>query len=532
MNDDYEPPATTLETLPNELLSSIFSHFSPSDPVPLLSRRLLPFFRAHLYGSVRMQCSKVKLFLRTVQSRNELTEKTHTLVLDARSSDIARDTLLEVLCSLPTLKSFTILNDRHPKWPLELDYDDLMELASIRSYLVTAFARRGWWTSKWPIGPNPRLAQSETGWFPSTTGEGDFAVERSRGSHDLSIRFFACSYHNLSLSKYLRARTIKKLHLTAYTVPYVLGILRNLARPEIITHLAVVVEHGPMPCHLLTRFTSLSHLSLGSSEMITSTVFFDSIRALPLKSLHFGLLTPVSTDNVIEFLSCSTSATRAAPLENLILDNIFTQSPLESDEDEADVGEWTFPEWTNDCPRVGVEHLQSLCTRLGIALSGTTFDGLEIELRTEAYERAAARHIAAVIRRSAKRRQAKLDETEAEAESTSDEDEGQRWSDESDNADEFEDGGSDDDAVKEPGADDGNDASEEEDEVEEDGVYDATIIPGLSAEESEELGLSYEDEHEGLCGCDLRYDHCGEFAQAKGWKLEENVKKSLDSSLV
>jgi hypothetical protein len=206
------------------------------------------------------------------------------------------------------------------------------------------------------------------------------------------LRYFADRSRDSQIYKLLASTPLSHVQLVVFTHSVHLDrLLSSIGHPSLLTHLSLLSFNGnqttiPKKLDFHLRFENLTHLALAGTALPTSPEFYTSIRQSSLKSLHIGPRTSLRIQLLINLFSIP-SKPIVKSLKRLILDNINARAPTEAEEDTAHYNDWVFPKWTVDCPRAKVEELKKLMMRLGIAIGGTTFRGLEV-FESEAYEAA------------------------------------------------------------------------------------------------------------------------------------------------
>jgi len=138
---------------------------------------------------------------------------------------------------------------------------------------------------------------------------------------------------------------------------------------------------------ILLRFPNLTHLALCATSLPTSSIFYESLRRLPLEFLHFGYETSVRIQLLIDLFS---NTPRITTMKRLTLDNIAAYAPTEEEEDEANLNDWVLPVWTDECSEEKVWELKRLAEQSGIETRGETFLALSL-VDSEAYRAALKR---------------------------------------------------------------------------------------------------------------------------------------------
>ncbi|GAA5821961.1 hypothetical protein JCM11251_004798 [Rhodosporidiobolus azoricus] len=172
------------------------------------------------------------------------------------------------------------------------------------------------------------------------------------------------------------------------------AILAALPRPD---HLATLdlssVDQAPNYADLrdvvpfVRRCTQLKKLSLTGSFLISPTLL-TVLKPLPLEALEFGIDTPVSPYQLLDFLRPSCYA---ISLSLLHLDNIFAVRGKETNPDDAvdvyidDDGlpevppGWNPPEWIQGWDADYAEAVKMAALAAKILLVGSTFEAADIE---------------------------------------------------------------------------------------------------------------------------------------------------------
>jgi hypothetical protein len=246
----------------------------------------------------------------------------------------------------------------------EQERDDIFDWSILRDRL------EGGWTN-----PEEELYQSEF--------RQQVVVELKKTSRaSFGLRYFSVTTER-QINQVLRTTPLSHLELVVFTHKIHLDdLLPYIGHPSLLKHLSlfsfdVVFSTTAQKTDLLLRFPNLTHLSLGGTSLPTSLEFYDSLRQLPLESLHFGPHSSVRIQFVIDLLS-DTSKPKLSTLKRLILDNFEIRLPPE-EEDEFEDGSWdpASKPWPDDCSKVKTRELRDLAIKLGIEIGGTTFEALE-----------------------------------------------------------------------------------------------------------------------------------------------------------
>jgi len=470
------PPCLT--SLPNELLDHIFDSYDTSYILPPINSRLLPFHQSQLFRSPILTESKYRRFKVALDSNEKLKDYVRAFELEFRPMasrkpvqvSPTRQNLSEVLASLPNLESFTLRARPqiiHALLPSIEHFKKNPKLTSILakpwvegSALVGLDWRDAFRCSK------THDAQDEEGLDDLIGNSADdvlgplvFEVTRQRDSSTFGLRYCAYMLFGKDFEEAFRALPITNLQITLLAPPSNLSdFLSCLADPSALQHLSLMllnpgINLSSTLLHVLATFTGLEHLSYSGRIFPSSSAFFDILRQLPLKSLEFGPNSDVDVQALTILLSHRRQPARI-DLKRLILNNFEADVP--EDEEDADVGEWTVPEWTETCSKEGVEKLRIVAKGLGIETAGTTFLGLNIE-DSEAYQDALER------------------EEEEESE-------------------------------------------EESDEEEEEESYYRRGHGGYRDYDDDSDSDYHAERHEDVCGCHHSYRMCWKYADMQGWE--------------
>jgi len=256
---------------------------------------------------------------------------------------------------------------------------------------------------------------------------------RRRSGSSFALRYFSEICTETEIDRLIRSTPLSRIHIVLCTHKSHLDrLLSNVGHLSLLTCLSLFSYDSTLsttapPIDFLLRFPNLTHLALGGTSLPTSLEFYDTLRQLPLKSLHFGPHSSVHVESVIDLLS-SASKPNLASLKHLLLDNIDAYAPTAEEEDEANSWDWLAPEWTSDCSEAKVKELKVLATKLGIKIGGTTFKGLEV-VYTSAYE-------AALNREEEEAEDEEEEEEETEEEETEEEEDQEQEEEESNVEDE------------------------------------------------------------------------------------------------
>ncbi|GAA5974703.1 hypothetical protein JCM5350_001256 [Sporobolomyces pararoseus] len=487
------PPTTsyrsriTLETLPNELISAIVLRLG-SFILPPLSKRLLPFHRSQLYREVNLDLTNYHKFKRTLELSKDLNPFVESLVLDTlisegekyRKDPPSRQSIKRVVSSLSNLKSLALTVeprkaiknypskfdfDRRPRLERYLvksffcemqDLDRDNEISPFNWSILSEFADESWRTRR--------------GKLYEDKSDPEVVVELERLSNaTFGLRYFTGESTETQIDSILSDTPFSKLEIVVLTHQVHLDrLLSTIGTPSLLTHLSLLsldrtMADTPREPTFISRFPNITHLALGGTSLPKSLDFYDSLRSLPLVSLHLGPHTPVQIQPLIDLISLSTSNSKPTTFKHLVLDNINARKPSEEKEEYAKVADWVFPDWTTNCSREKVGELRELAKKLEIQVDGTTFEGLDVT-RSAPYK--------AALERASEREEERFVREEEEEEEEEEED------------------------------------VEEELELEFQRYY-AGRRPGRDGE--------YVALHEEICGCHRDYDSCWTSADEMDW---------------
>ncbi|GAA5892779.1 uncharacterized protein JCM6883_007471 [Sporobolomyces salmoneus] len=402
----YDPPATsrtsqaTLLTLPPELLLDLFSHLPSSFVLPPLCSALLPFHRSQLYRKVTVILYQFDILQRTLQANKALCSFVESLVLRFQSGQNSSTsasiplprpgTLRQFMRSLPSLKTIFLTLDSNSVlkyYPLKSDFANNAQLTKLTLKSVHSPNARNFfdWEELRSERNGPALGELyEEQVEPEVYLE---LAKRSGGTFGLRY----CTLKTTEID--VHTTPLSRINLVAFTHSVHLGrLLRTVGQPLLLTNLSLfsfnnTTTSSSLAPDFLSRFSNLTHLALGGTSLLTSPEFFDSLSLLPIKYLRLGPHSRVRVQPLIDLISEESKLTNLA---KLILDNLDSEAPSKEDEEDADLDEWTVPDWTTECSKEKVEELKALAERSKIKIEGSTIRGLEI-LQSEAYQAALER---------------------------------------------------------------------------------------------------------------------------------------------
>ncbi|GAA5849230.1 hypothetical protein JCM5353_000532 [Sporobolomyces roseus] len=179
-------------------------------------------------------------------------------------------------------------------------------------------------------------------------------------------------------------------------------ILRSIPSPSRIETLSILrqprrVDYYSMQ---LKTFVNLKKITLGGNAISYSTLFFDTLRSLPLQQITFEKGELVPLPSLIAFVSSPIQqptlrklvlnllersgkiGTRVARMD---LDHTFSQldSDTEDSEEVVIATDWRLPKFPAEYSHEGLIDLRREGTENGVEVVGTLYDGIEVE---EAYE--------------------------------------------------------------------------------------------------------------------------------------------------
>ncbi|GAA5974683.1 hypothetical protein JCM5350_001248 [Sporobolomyces pararoseus] len=390
-----------LESLPDELLSSIFLHLDDF-VFPPLSKRFLPFHRAQLYRKVSLDLHQFRIFrssLQRIPSCAEFVEEVtlkHVGFVNTPSLEAEND----FIWSPVNLKSLTFVADeeRRDQFTVTTQYfeqNPKLEIVRLTSSFQRYTAQNGNVLSLDVFDPkqvgvvteeevesvfrcidlkDPRFPESET----------LFELEREeRGLTGCSVRYFGIQGKDGEDESYFYSickLPIRKLQIVCFDRRPLIETLGHLPRPELLQHLSLhSLGHTLSSAGLgeyLVLFPNLTHLSLGATSLPNDLDFYDTLDILSLEYFHVGRRAILHIQPLLEAL-IGVRESNLSKLKELVLDNLDADLPSRVPR-AVDSFYWPSP-FPQECSYEQLEQLVLAAENLGIELKGSTLDAVRLE---------------------------------------------------------------------------------------------------------------------------------------------------------
>ncbi|GAA5954992.1 hypothetical protein JCM3765_003155 [Sporobolomyces pararoseus] len=427
------PPHRSFLSLPDELIQAVFDA-APKCKVPLLSKRLLPFYRSQIdYNSIysSIKINSLKQFgklARTISWNSSLGALVRTLEIDGvkkgRQTDSDGPTpqqLSHFFDSLPNLTVLVIVN--HGEGCQAFLKSNSANCAPNLEALHLQGALKGQvdpFSTPHLIGIANRMKIKKLELLLETE-------TRSCASSPPSfLRLAYPSLESIALSGPLSASDSAKT-LFDRSKPSVV-VLFDRSKPSVVVlsdssphpslwkllsgfSFAESVNNLSLSCRVhtsdpqeyrkeLIRFTNLTSLELSHGAMSgAGTPFYNSLRQLTqLETLTFGRGCDVSVTELRHLVTPGKK--KHSSLKSIVLNNVFAKrgSYVESKSQH----DWTFPQWTKKFTEKGLGELMKAAREGGVELDGSSLNAGDIKSKfSEALWKAKdrAKEIAWVVRK-------------------------------------------------------------------------------------------------------------------------------------
>ncbi|GAA5964791.1 hypothetical protein JCM3765_002557 [Sporobolomyces pararoseus] len=395
----------SLLSLPDELLLSILEAGGPSFELPLLCKRLLPFYRLQpryvsLYRSIKIKSFKIfQLLGQTLSFAPEITALVHELEVKLEMEAGAADgpTALQIekfFDNLPNLKVLILKNFEEASRAF-LNSNNLNCGPGLKAiHIEGTFGVRADPFSKQVltcIAGRRKLSKVELVLHPSSRN----ILSRALPPSDL----FFSSINPLALSGPLSASdsvmtilehsepSVILLHDTS-SEPDLAELLFAFPSPRNVKALTISCQNCPSPPtqnyrKVLTRFSNLTYLKLSEGAMAgVGKGFYNALRKLlNLESLSFGPYCDVSAFQLCKLIS---GEKKHQALKVVFLNNIVSREGSKMDQYDLDGVDWkgkgwVVPDWTEKFPRKMLKEVQKAAKEGNVKMSGTTFEAEAVE---------------------------------------------------------------------------------------------------------------------------------------------------------
>jgi len=383
----------TLETLPNEILSSIVLELG-SFILPPLSKRLLPFHRSQLYRKVTINFDQFESFKQAIETNAILPPLVEILALNINPSKSAQYHLWRsLLSSCPNLERVAVGTNAKNfvrNYPQVSDFEHHPQL---ENFTVRTAA---YWKYEEEEEDLVAIISEKFHW-PSQSGQGilgriratiDGIIELRRVPRALpGLRYLSEDPSASTLTRLLpllKATQFSQIEVVVFADETELNNLLLSIHPSTLTHLSLYSRdfaqfYGSnifQPNTIFSRFQHLTHLTLGGHCPLIFGNFYDSLGQLPLEYLHFGCDTSIRIQSMIDLLSDHSKPKLLSTLKRLVLDNVRAPRLTRSEEDSDNPVEAEPPKWTDECSKEKVKKLRNLAKDMGIECLGSTFKAL------------------------------------------------------------------------------------------------------------------------------------------------------------
>jgi len=390
----------------------MFHYHKPYDcsPIRLLSKRFFPYHQAQRYKLVEIKkLSKFALFLSTLSSNPDLGRLVKFIRLDLTADDTAteqdvaaiQESAATAFRSLVRLRTIS-LSGPERIWNLLLDQTVPIsqDLRSVRlttpGYTLQASAlRRSRFTN---LTRYPKLSTLSVSWSPrddtipnqsvtiASVPLGDLdPLEPAQNFPKLKYPRLATDFSKLSnpgdLLKSCSPRTLA-LHDYSTADSKISDLLETLKTAEKLRELRIgSIARPPEVPRYFATLRGLSHLhtlSLFANCILNRLEFYSILSTLPLVDLTFMCSPRLSGAGVRSLVE---GHSRIATLRHLKLDHVnakegtFVRSRGETD--------WVLPVWMDRVSRGELEAVSAVGKCIGVEVTGTAFEAMEIEDRFE-----------------------------------------------------------------------------------------------------------------------------------------------------